>query len=58
MKKHGKSKRRVFLDIFSPSKNKSKVCFPIKNLVKALLNLLCFAVQHCTPGIQLVLQCQ
>ena len=44
MKKHGESKRRVFLDIFSPPENKSKVCFPKKNLVKALLNLSCFAI--------------
>ncbi len=48
MKKRGKSKRRVFLDIFSPPENKSEVHFPIKNLVQALLNLLCFAIRHCS----------
>jgi hypothetical protein len=47
MKKCGKSKWRVFLDVSSPPENKSKVCFPVKNLVQALLNLSCFAVQHC-----------
>ena len=47
MEKRGKSKWRVFLDVFSPPENESEVRFPIKNLVQALLNLSCFAVQHC-----------
>jgi hypothetical protein len=48
MEMHGKSKQRVFLDVFSPPENESEVHFPVKNLVQALLNLSCFAVQHCS----------
>ena len=45
--KCGKSKRRVFLDIFSPPENNSGVHLPVKNQFPALQNLWTFAVRHC-----------
>ena len=44
----GKNKRRVFLDIFSPPDNNSRVRFPVKNLFPVLANWWTFAVWHCT----------
>jgi hypothetical protein len=47
-KKCGKNKQRVFLDVFSPSENDSRVHLPIKNLFHTLENLRTFAVRHCS----------
>jgi hypothetical protein len=41
-----KNKQRVFLDVFSPSENDSRVCLPIKNLFPMLENWWTFAVWH------------
>ena len=47
-KKRGNNRKRVFLDVFSPSENDPGVCFPIKNLFPILENWWTFAVQHCS----------
>jgi len=49
-KKCGKNKKRVFLDVFSPPKNDSGVCFPVKNLFPTLENWWTFAVRHCSAN--------
>ncbi len=52
-KKHGRNKQRVFLDVFSPSENESKVHLPIKNLFPALESWWTFAVYNCIPGYKI-----
>ena len=47
-KKRGNNRKRVFLDVFSPSENDPGVRFPVKNLFPALENWWTFAVWHCS----------
>ena len=46
LKKHGRNKQRVFLDVFSPPENESKVHLPVKKLFLALESWWTFAVRN------------
>src|SRR6266850_447688 len=47
-KNHGKTLKRVFLDVFSPFEFDSEVDLSLKNLVMELAKLWSLAVQHCS----------